>query len=456
MLSKKWNRREFLRLSGGAFGAAAFAFKADALDRVATASQTVAGRTAEDVAKDEFYWREIQLAFKLDRTLINLNNGFTSPCARVVLESEFRYMDMINMLPVHYQGMVAANASSLRPKMAAEFGCDPEEIALTRGASEALQIAQNGIDLKPGDEVVTTEQDYPRMLTTWDQRMRREGIKVTRIQFPVPTTGDDLFQRFEKAITPRTKVFHFCHTTNLTAQLFPVQRLSRLARSKGIVTIVDGAHALGQFPFKLRDLECDAYGVSLHKWLMAPIGNGLLYVRKEMIPKFWPLQAAPEQQDNDIRKFEAIGTHPWAIRAALGEALAFHQAIGAERKAARFRYLTLRWANALKVHPRIKILSNIGEPAEVWAVAAVCIDGIDVRSLNKFLMDKYRIVSVPLVGGAPPNSVFDYQALRISPNVYTTLEEIDTFVAAMEDAMKNGVPTVPTPAPGSEPQEGQD
>jgi len=455
-MSEKWSRRGFLRLGGGALGAAAFAFKADALDRVATASQTVAGRAAEDVAKDEFYWREIQLAFKLDRTLINLNNGFTSPCARVVLESEFRFMDMINMLPVHYQGMVAANASSLRPKMAAEFGCDPEEIALTRGASEALQIAQNGIDLKPGDEVVTTEQDYPRMLTTWDQRMRREGIKVTRIQFPVPTTGDDLYRRFEKAITPRTKVFHFCHTTNLTAQLFPVQRLSRLARSKGIVTIVDGAHALGQFPFKLRDLECDAYGVSLHKWLMAPIGNGLLYVRKEMIPKFWPLQAAPEQQDNDIRKFEAIGTHPWAIRAALGEALAFHQAIGAERKAARFRHLTLRWVNALKVHPRIKILSNVGEPAEVWAVAAVCIDGIDVRSLNKFLMDKYRIVSVPLVGGAPPNSVFDYQALRISPNIYTTLEEIDTFVAAMEDAMKNGVPTIPAPAPGSEPQEGQD
>jgi isopenicillin-N epimerase len=456
MLSEKWSRRSFLRVGGGALGAAAFAFKADALERVAAASQTVANRTAEDVAKDEFYWREIQLAFKLDRTLINLNNGFTSPCARVVLEAEFRYMDMINMLPVHYQGMVAANAATLRLKMAAEFGCDPEEIALTRGASEALQIAQNGIDLKPGDEVVTTEQDYPRMLTTWDQRMRREGIKVTRFQFPVPTTGDDLYRRFEKAISPKTKVFHFCHTTNLTAQLFPVQRLSRLARSKGIVTIVDGAHALGQFPFKLRDLECDAYGVSLHKWLMAPIGNGLLYVRKEMIPKFWPLQAAPEQQDNDIRKFEAIGTHPWAIRAALGEALAFHQAVGAERKAARFRFLTLRWVNALKVHPRIKILSNVGEPAEVWAVAAVCIDGIDVRSLNKFLMDKYRIVTVPLVGGAPPNSVFDYQALRISPNIYTTLEEIDTFVMAMEDAMKNGVPTVPAPAPGSEPQEGQD
>jgi selenocysteine lyase/cysteine desulfurase len=350
-------------------------------------------------------------------------------------------MEMINMLPVHYQGMVANNVQTVRLRMAAEFGCDPEEMALTRGASESLQIAQNGIDLKAGDEVITTEQDYPRMLTTWDQRMRREGIKVTRLQFPVPATQDDLYERFEKAITPRTKVFHFCHITNLTAQMFPVQRLSRLARSKGIVTIVDGAHALGHFPFKLRDLECDAYGVSLHKWLLAPIGNGCLYVRREMIPKFWPLQAAPERQDDDIRKFEAIGTHPWAIRAALGEALAFHQAIGAERKAARLRYLTLRWANALKSHPRVKILSYLGEPPETWGVAAVNIDGIDVRALAKFLMDKYRIIAVPLVGGAPPNQVFDYQALRVSPNVYTTLEEIDTFVTAMEDALKNGVPT---------------
>jgi isopenicillin-N epimerase len=439
MKSGMWSRREFIRMAGAA-GTAAVAFNAGGLERVAEAAQSVAKMTPEEIAQDEFFWREIQLAFKLDRTLINLNNGFTSPTPRVALESVWRYMDMVNMLPVHYQGQIAANVDTIRLRMAKEFGAGPEEIALTRGASESLQIVQNGIDLKPGDEVVTTDQDYPRMLTTWDQRMRREGIKVTRIQFPVPTTQDDLYRRFEKAISPRTKVFHFTHITNLTAQLFPVQRLSRLARSKGIVTIVDGAHALGQFPFQLRDLECDAYGVSLHKWLLAPIGNGLLYVRKDMIPKFWPLQAAPEQQDNDIRKFEAIGTHPWAIRAALGEALAFHQAIGAERKAARLRYLTLRWANALKGRPKIKILTELSDPPQAWGVAAVNIEGIDVRALAKFLMDNYRIVAVPLVGGAPPNSVFDYQALRVSPNVYTTLEEIDTFVTAMEDALKNGVP----------------
>jgi len=440
MRPNTWSRRSFLRAAGAA-GTVASVAKMMGLERVLAASQSVADKSPEEVAKDEFYWREIQLDFKLDRTIINLNNGFTCPTPRVALEAEWRYMDMINMSPIFYQGPIADRIQTIRVRMAEEFGCAPEEMALTRGASESLQIAQNGIDLKAGDEVITTEQDYPRMLTTWDQRMRRENIKVTRLQFPVPTTADDLCSRFEKAITPNTKVFHFCHVTNLTAQLFPVARLSRLARSKGIVTIVDGAHALGHFPFKLRDLECDAYGVSLHKWLLAPIGNGCLYVRKEMIPRFWPLQAAPEQQDDDIRKFEAIGTHPWAIRAALGEALAYHQAIGTERKAARLRYLNLRWVNALKAYPRVKVLTDFSEPAQAWGVAAVNIEGIDVRDLAKFLMDKYRIIVVPLVGGAPPNQVFDYQALRVSPNIYTTLEEIDTFVTGMEEALKNGVPS---------------
>jgi isopenicillin-N epimerase len=439
MASALLNRRSFLRAAGGA-GAVGFAARGRNIERVLAASDSVAGRTPEEVAKDDFYWRQIQMDFELDRTIINLNNGYTCPTSRMALESEFRYLRMIEEAPIFYEFAIADRIETIRLRMAKEFGCDPEEMALTRGASESLQIVQNGIDLKPGDEVVTTDQDYPRMLTTWDQRMRRDGIKVHRLQFPVPTTGDDLYQRFEQAITPRTKVFHFCHVTNLTAQLFPVQRLCRLARSKGIVSIVDGAHALGHFPFKLRDLECDAYGVSLHKWLLAPIGNGCLYVRKEMIPKFWPMQAAAADDDDNIRKFEQIGTTPLGVRAALGEALAYHQAIGPERKAARLRYLTLRWANALKVYPRIKIYTDLSEPPQAWALAAVYIDGIDVGDLSKFLLDKYRIIVVGLKGGKPPSQVFDYQCLRVSPNIYTTLEEIDTFVAAMEEAMKNGVP----------------
>ena len=437
-----WSRRAFLGL-GGAVGTAVASRSFAGFARLEAAGAAVADRTPEDVAQDEFYWREIQEAFTLDRTLINLNNGNTCPSPRVVLEATKRYMDMSNMLPVHYRGDIERHLQTVRRGLAKEFGFDEDEVALTRNASESLQIVQNGLDLAPGDEVITTEQDYPRMLTTWDQRRRRDKITVTRLQFPVPTTEDDLYQRFERAITPRTKVFHFCHITNLTGQLFPVQRLSRLARSRGIQTVVDGAHAIAHFPFKIRDLECDYYGVSLHKWLLAPIGNGLLYVRRENIPKLWPLQAVPERQANDVRKFEAIGTYPTAIRAAVGEALAFHQAIGAERKAARLRYLTLRWANALKSNPRVKILSSL-EPGQTWGLAMVGIDGVDSRALAQFMMDKYRIVINAVVGGQPPNQVFDYTGLRVTPNVYTTLQEIDTFVEAMQDAVKNGVPASTT------------
>jgi isopenicillin-N epimerase len=433
------NRRSFLRL-GGALGTTTLLPRPfRTTEHIAAASAAVADRTPEDVAADEFYWREIQEAFTLDRTLTNLNNGNSCPSPRVVHEAVKRYMDMANMLPVQYNNGIGRNVTTVRRRMAAEFGCDASELALTRNASESMQIAQNGIDMKPGDEVITTEQDYPRMLTTWDQRARRDKIKVTRLQFPVPTTEDDLFQRFEKAITPQTKVLHFCHITNLTGQLFPVQRLSRLARSRGILTMVDGAHALAHFPFKLRDLECDYYGVSLHKWLLAPLGNGLLYVRKENIARTWPLQAVPDRQANDITKFEAIGTHPEALRAAVAEALAFHQAIGAERKAARLRYLTLRWANKVKSHPRIKILSNLDE-GQTWGVAMVSIDGIDPRGLSQHMMDKYRIVVNAVVGGQAPAQVFDYSGLRVTPNVYTTLEEVDTFAEAMLDVARNGLP----------------
>jgi selenocysteine lyase/cysteine desulfurase len=438
-----WTRRAFLHASG-ALGTAAWAARAaGGLRTVEAATAAVADRTPEEVAQDEFYWREIQEAFTLDRTLINLNNGNTCPSPRVVLEACKRYMDMSNMLPVQYRGDIERHLQTVRRGLAKEFGCDEDEIALTRNASESLQIVQTGLDLKPGDEVITTDQDYPRMLTTWDQRMRRDKIKVTRLQFPVPTTADDLYQRFERAITPQTKVLHFCHITNLTGQLFPVQRLSRLARSRGILSVIDGAHALAHFPFKIRDLECDFYGVSLHKWLLAPIGNGLLYVRRENIPKLWPMQAVPERQMNAIAKFEAIGTYPTSIRASVAEALAFHQAVGAERKAARLRYLTMRWANALKSNPRVKILSSL-EPGQTWGLAMVGIDGIDARALSQFMMNRYRIVINAVVGGQPPAQVFDYTGLRVTPNVYTTLQEIDTFVEAMEDAIKHGVPPAAT------------
>jgi len=427
-------RRSFLQ-STAAIGAATVAFRPGRLRAVAAASASVADQSPAAVASDESYWGEIQQAFELDRTLINLNTGHHCSSPKVVRDSVDRFLDMENLAPVFYAGQIGSRIEVVRRELADEFGCDAEELAITRNASESLQILQNGMDLAAGDEVITTEQDYPRMLTTWDQRMRRDKIKVTRLQFPVPTTADDLYARFEAAITPSTRVFHFCHITNLTGQLFPVQRLSRLARSKGITTIVDGAHAGAHFAFTFKDLDCDTYSVSLHKWLLAPLGSGILIVRKNLIPKFWPLQAAPATSNDNIRKFEEIGTAPMAVKAGISDALAFHRAIGIERKAARLYYLTMRWATPLRQVPRIQMFSSL-KPGETWGMATVGIDGMEASKIYSSLFDNQRIIVAPLAQGAMPGQQFPYQGVRVTPNVYTTVDEVDTFVRAMTKLAK--------------------
>jgi len=298
-------------------------------------------------------------------------------------------------------------------------------MAITRNASEALQIAQLGIDLKPGDEVVTTNQDYGRMLDTWDARVRRNGITVKKIGFPVPPPSmDDLAERLISAIGPKTKVLHFCHITNLTGQIFPVKKICDAARAKGVKTIVDGAHAFAHFPFKVQDLNCDYYGTSLHKWLLAPIGTGFLYVRRENIEGLWELTPTAASRAKDIRKFEEIGTHPAANHNAIAEALTFHEGIGAERKAARLRYLRDRWAKRLVATGRFTVHTSL-DPAQSCAIGTVQVLGVDTTKAVQQLWEKWRIIATPI-------NHAEYTGIRVTPNVYTTLDDIDTFGDAME------------------------
>src|SRR5215813_679715 len=341
-----FTRRKFLKSL-----AITAAFCEGGLERIFAATSALAGTSPEKVAGDEDFWREIQQAFTVDRSLINLNNGGVSPSPRVVQDAMRRYLEFSNSAPtVTMWQVLEREIEGVRRRLAAAFGCDPEEMAITRNASESLEICIFGLNLKPGDEVLTTNQDYPRMLTSWRQRERREGIKIKTISFPVPPPSmDDLYQRFERAITPKTKVILVCHITNLTGQIFPIKRICQLGRERGIEVIVDGAHAFAHFPFKHADLDCDYYGTSLHKWLLAPHGTGFLFVRKSKIQKLWPLMAAATNQNADIRKFEEIGTHPAANHNAIAEALTFHEGIGIERKAARLRYLKERWARRLEM-----------------------------------------------------------------------------------------------------------
>jgi selenocysteine lyase/cysteine desulfurase len=390
--------------------------------------------TPSQSAGDEELWREVQQAFTVDRSRINLNNGGCSPSPRVVQESMRRHLDFSNDLSTYNLWQVLEpQREPLRERMARQWGCDPEELAFTRNASEGLETCQFGFDLRAGDEVLTTDQDYPRMITSFRQRERREGIVLRQIALPVPCEDDDeVVKRFEQALTPRTKLILLCHMINLTGQILPVKRVVALGRAKRIPVVVDGAHAFAHFDFKLSDLDCDYYATALHKWLFAPHGTGLLYVRRDKIKGLWPLMGAPVELDEDIRKFEEIGTHPAANTLSIAEALTFHQGLGPARKEARLRYLRDFWAKRLQRQGRIRIHTSL-DPRFSCGIATVEIEDLDTRLLQSHLWTRHRIMTVAIVHE-------QFQGLRISPSVYTTLEELERFCEAMEHAIQHGIP----------------
>ena len=387
----------------------------------------------KDIARDESFWREIQQGYTADRGLINLNNGGVSPSPTVVQEALKRYLDFSNTSPAYSMWRILEpQKETIRKRMARFFNCDTEEIALTRNASEGLQICQNGFDLEVGDEVLTTTQDYGRMISTFKQRECRDGIVLKQFKIPIPAENDNqIVNLFEKNITPKTKLILMCHMINITGQILPVKKVVKMAKKYNIPVIVDGAHTFAHFDFDVTDLECDYYATSLHKWLSAPFGTGMLYVRKNKIANLWPLQAADECKKDDIRKFEEIGTHPCPNKIAIGDALTFHQGIGSKNKEARLIYLRDRWAKRLLKNDRIRLHTSL-KPGKSCAIATVEIKGIDTSAVAKELWDKYRIFVVAI-------NHKEFTGCRITPHVYTTIEEIDRFSDAMETILKNGV-----------------
>jgi selenocysteine lyase/cysteine desulfurase len=395
--------------------------------------KTVERKDPPATARDEEYWRGIRRAFDVDDTLINLNNGGVSPSPRAVQDALFRQLELSNQAPAHTMWEVLEpQVETVRARLAASLGCDAEELAIVRNASEALETCILGLELKPGDEVVTTNQDYPRMLDAWRQRERRDGIVLKAISFPTPPSDlEDLLEGFRRALTRRTRAILVCHMTNLTGQIFPVRELCRLARERGIEAIVDGAQAYAQVPFSLSDLDCDYYGASLHKWLMAPVGTGFLYVRREKIARLWPLMAAPAGMEANIRKFEEIGTHPAANHNAILEALDFHQRIGAERKAVRLRYLRDRWMTRLQDLPGVRFHTSL-DPNMGCAIGTVEIEGVDPAPLVKRLWQRRRILATPILHR-------EFRGLRVTPGIYTTLEELDAFAEEMGRVVAGGL-----------------
>ena len=430
-------RRDFLALAGKSLGLAALSSTtvASLLKNVQAATKTVAHLRPEEAAMDEDYWAIIQNSFTVTRGIINLNNGGVSPSPRIVTEALVRYQwQQEDATAYTMLQILEPQSETIRTGLAELFGCDREEIAITRNASESLEILLMGMDFKPGDEILTTTQDYRRMLTTLRQREKRENLKLKLIQIPIPPKNlDEITAAFEKGITNRTRLILISHMVNITGQITPVKAVCEMARAKGIETIVDGAHSFAQFDFKQKDVGCDYFGTSLHKWLYAPKGTGMLYVKRDKIEKIWPLMAAESKQAADIRKFEEIGTHSAAPKLAIGEALLFHNGINSKRKEARLRYLSRYWMNRLKDVPKIRFNTSF-DPKQSCAIANVQIEGTNPDAVVKYLFDKHHIFTTPIIHE-------EFQGIRITPNVYTTLGELDRFCEQMELIARKGLPS---------------
>jgi isopenicillin-N epimerase len=434
--SRDFDRRKFLKSVGKGFGMMAMssAVVGSLFENVNAAVRSVSHLSPEAAAMDEDFWAVIQQAFSVTRGIVNLNNGGVSPSPRIVTEAFVRYTWQQEDATAYTMWQILEPQSeTIRTGLAEIFGCSAEEIAITRNASESLETLLMGIDLKAGDEILTSTQDYPRMITTLRQRELREGLKLNLVKVPIaPRDANDLATPFEKAITPKTKLILVSHQINLTGQIMPVRKVCEMARARGIETIVDGAHSFAQFDFKRDDLQCDYFGTSLHKWLYAPKGTGMLYVKKDKISKVWALMASEDKNRNDIRKFEEIGTHSAAMRLAIGEAVLFHNAIGGKRKEARLRYLSRYWMNKLKDVPNIRFNTSFDEN-QSCAIANVAVDGIKPNDIGSYLFSKFRIFTTPIVHE-------EFTGIRITPNVYTTLWELDRFCEQMEKIARNGLP----------------
>lgn len=419
------NRRRFIQRAG-LFSATAF-FSGIAkpawsrnLDAVIKEAE---GIDPADLATEEDFWYYIQQSFTVSPGMINLNNGGVSPAPKTVQDAMKRYYDLCNEAPSFYMWRILDQGREpLRKNLARIAGCSHEEIAMNRNSSEGLETVIFGLQLKAGDEVVAAKQDYPNMINAYKQRELRDGIKMVWINLELPSTDENyLVEQYVKAFTAKTKVVHVTHIINWNGQILPVKKIAQEAHKRGIEVVVDGAHSFAHFDFKIPDLDADYFAASLHKWLYAPIGSGLLYVKKEKIKNLYPLFATSDNPlKEDIRKFESLGTRPFYIEQAIGKAVEFYDMIGSQRKEKRLHYLKNYWMEKVKDLPKIKLNTSL-HPKWGCAIGNIGFEGRKPSELDSFLLDKYRVHTVGIEWE-------NIRGIRVTPNVYTTIANLDVLV----------------------------
>ena len=356
-----------------------------------------------------------------------LNNGGVSPSPIVVQDAVERYNRLSNQGPSYYMWRILDQGREpLREKLALLAGTLPDEIAVNRNATEALNTIIYGLPLKSGDEVIGTRQDYPHMRQAYLQRQQREGIVYKQLSFDFPIENDEqIVKAYSDAITPKTKLIHITHIINWVGQIMPVRKICDMAHAKGIEVMVDGAHSFGLLDFKIPELNCDYFGTSLHKFLSAPIGSGMMWISKEKISKVWPLLCDDNPLSGDIRKFENIGTRSFPIEQGIGEAINFQMAIGSKRKEDRIRYLKNYWASRVQHIPRVKLHTSL-KTEYSCAICGISIAGITPGELDAALFGTYKIHTTAI-------NIENIHCVRITPHVYTTIQDMDKLAKAITE-----------------------
>ncbi|MBK5277586.1 MAG: aminotransferase class V-fold PLP-dependent enzyme [Bacteroidia bacterium] len=421
------SRRSFFQKSLGVAGALSLTpliSKAIAED-ISDALVSLNKLSPFEAINDEDLWARMAQAYTVSPNILNLNNGGVSPQPKVVQDAVDRYYHLSNEAPSYYMWQILDKGREpLRRKLADLAGVSPDELAINRNTTESLGTFTWGIDLKRGDEIVMTKQDYPNMIHAWKQRELREGIKINWINLNLPIDNDEMvIKAYVDATTSKTKIWHITHLITWTGQILPAAKLCAEARKRGIMSIVDAAHSFAHLDYKISDFNCDYFGTSLHKWLCAPFGTGLMYIRKDQIEKTWPLFPNDKPQSGDIRKFEALGTRSFAPEQAIGQAIDFHNAIGGKRKQERLHFLKKYWCESVTKNPRVKLHISLN-PEYSCALGTFSIDGMDVGDISSKLMSDYQIHTVSIKWE-------NVNAVRVTPHVYTTTRDLDRFIDAV-------------------------
>jgi len=424
------NRRNFLKnfsmltASLSALSLQSFTFSKDVFEIIDKLSEFPKNQD------DEEFWKWVQQAFT-PSNIINLNNGGLNPHPRVVQEAVERYDRFCNELPTYNMWQILDKSREpVRRDLADLLGCNANEIAIHRNTTEALATVIFGMSLQKGDEVVLCKQDYPNIINQLKQREMRDGIvlKWANLTGFLIENDDCIVNEYSKLFTEKTKAVLLTHVINWCGQLLPVKKIAQIAKDKGIRVIVDGAHSFAAMDFSVYDLECDYFATSLHKWLGAPFGTGLLWVKKELIKELYPLMGAPDPQSDSIKKFENSGTRPWSVEVAIAAAVDFHNVIGTKRKSDRLSFLRNYWSKKLETEEGVKILTSFDKKFNT-PIGFFKIEGKKNEDIHSFLFNKHNIYTTPI-------DVEGIYGLRITPNVYTQLSDLDRFVEAVKEFVK--------------------